>query len=457
MQPSFQTINPCNNKLIKTFDIHSQNQVENILTSARQNYKTLQNWPLEKRANILIALADILESKSEALAKLMTLEIGKPITEGEDEIKKCALVCKYYAENGPLFLHNEVVKVDNNSAQVIKQSLGTVLAIMPWNFPFWQTFRVAAAAFMSGNTILLKPANNTPQCALAIAEIFAEATKVRGILQTLFVKHNDIEKIIADKRINSVSLTGSFKAGSSVAQLAGKYMKSCVMELGGCDPFIIFADANLAEASTQGVHSRCINAGQSCIAAKRFLIEKSIYNNFCEIITNKMQNLIVGDPINKNTSMGPLATKQQQQILHEQVTDAKKQGAQILCGGKIPEGDNCFYPPTVITEVTSKMRIWNEETFGPVATIIPFDNDEEALRIANGTEFGLGASIWTTSKKRISKFTNMLECGSVYINDFVKSNPKLPFGGIKNSGYGHELAKEGLLNFVNLKTVYEKQ
>lgn len=457
MQHYFESINPYNNKLLKKFPLHSQNQLDNILRTAVQDYEILQAWPLAQRAKILNTLARLLKKQSKTLAGLMATEIGKPIAEGIAEIEKCALVCNYYAENGLSFLCSEKIHINNNLAHIQKQSLGTILAIMPWNFPFWQTFRVAAPAFMAGNTILLKPAINTPQCALAVAEIFAEATKVRGILQTLFVKHNDIEKIIADKRINSVSLTGSFKAGSSVAQLAGKHMKPCVMELGGCDPFIIFADANLDEATNQGVYSRCINAGQSCIAAKRFLVEKSIYDICCENITTKMKAIIVGDPQNPQTNMGPLATKKQQQILHAQVTDAKEKGAQIICGGEIPEGDNCFYPPTVVTKVTHKMRLWHEETFGPVATIISFNNDDKALNIANDTEFGLGASIWTKDDLRITRFVNMLKSGSVFINDFVKSDPKLPFGGIKNSGFGRELAKEGLLNFVNLKTVYHKQ
>ncbi len=457
MSSGFQTLDPTTETLKQSFPFFSPQQTNQAMQLGSVAFSTWRSWSIKQRSHILEAVALDLENNATYYAALMAEEMGKPISQGEAEIQKCALTCRYYAAHAAQFLADETEKTEAKYSIVRRDPLGIILTIMPWNFPFWQFFRVAAPALMAGNVILLKHAANVPQCALAIERIFQNTKAPSGIVQSLFVSHAEIEKMIAHPEVKAISLTGSEKAGSTVAKLAGASLKPCVMELGGSDPFLVFDDANLDAAVVAAATSRLLNSGQSCICAKRFLVHRALMDSFCEKFVAAIKTFVTGNPIDSLTQLGPLATKAQRDDLHAQVLDAKKHGAQIHCGGKIPDGIGFFYPPTVITHVNSSMRIWHEETFGPIATLISFQTDAEALTIANATPYGLGASIWTHQPKRIEDFLQNLECGMIFINDFVRSDPRLPFGGVKNSGFGRELGKEGLLSFVNTKTIWESE
>lgn len=450
---SFQSIDPSNGQTISSFKFAGDKEIDLALLSAEKTYLSFKNFSFHERAELLQKVADELEKNALTYAEIMAKEMGKPISEGEAEVKKCAWVCRYYADNASSFLADEKRETDANLSLVRKDPLGAILAIMPWNFPFWQVFRVAAPTIMAGNVIILKHAMNTPQCALSIEQIFNQSGG-NGVLQSLFARHEDVEKIISHKVIKGVTLTGSNQAGIAVAQIAARHLKPYVLELGGSDPFIVFSDADIEDASAAGIKSRCSNSGQSCIAAKRFIIHDQIFDEFLDKFSEKMKNLVVGSPLDKNTSVGPLANKAQQSRLHEQVLDAKEKGAKILCGGELPKGPGCFYPPTIITQINPRMRIWSEEVFGPVATFIPFSDEQEAISLANDTPYGLGASVWTKDQNRMNKLPSELDCGMVFINEIVKSDPRLPFGGIKESGHGRELGQEGIISFVNVKTIW---
>lgn len=453
MAESFLSIDPSTEQVISTFSYANKKAIDVALNEAQETFLANKQLPMGQRADFLRAIAQDLEQNALEYASVMAQEMGKPINQGEQEIKKCAWVCRFYAEKGQEFLAEDIRPSDAKLSKVQHDPLGLILAIMPWNFPFWQVFRVAAPNIMAGNAIILKHAIATPQCALAIEKLFRN--HARSLLRSLFLTHEDVPQVIADLRVKGVTLTGSNKAGIEVAQLAGRYLKPCVLELGGSDPFIVFPDADLENATTVGVTARCLNNGQSCVAAKRFIIHKDISKDFEDIFVKKMNTQIIGNPLDRNVNIGPLVTKAQLLKLHEQVVDAKNKGAKILCGGEIKPGSGFFYSPTVITNVTRDMQVWREETFGPLAALRQFSTDDEALLMANDTSFGLGASIWTNDQKRIERFSRDLESGMVFINDMVKSDPRFPFGGIKESGLGRELGSEGIKSFINIKTIWQ--
>lgn len=403
---------------------------------------------------MMMRAAEILESDKNAFAKVMTTEMGKPIKAAVSEAEKCAWVCRYYAENAQHHLADQIVETNAGKSYVKFQPLGPVLAVMPWNFPFWQVFRFAAPALMAGNVGLLKHASNVPQCALAIEEIFTRAGFPPGAFQTLLIGSDAVEGILNDGRVVAATLTGSEPAGRSVASTAGKQIKKTVLELGGSDPFIVMPSANLDEAVTTAVKARTINNGQSCIAAKRFIVATEIYEEFERRFVDEMRALRIGDPTEESTDIGPLATPQIVKDLEEQVQRAVAAGARVLTGGKRPDRPGNFFEPTVLVDVDLKTPVSCEEIFGPVAMLFRASGIDEAIQIANATPFGLGSSAWTNNAKEQTQFIEELEAGSVFINGMVASDPRLPFGGVKHSGYGRELAEFGIREFVNIKTVW---
>lgn len=397
--------------------------------------------------------AEILDAACRDLGRLMTLEMGKPIGAAVAEAEKCATACRYYAEHAERFLADESVNMEGGKGWVAFQPVGVVLAIMPWNFPFWQVFRFAAPALMAGNVGVLKHASNVPQCALAIEDVFRRAGFVEGSFQTLLIGTGPIEGIIADRRIAAVTLTGSEGAGRSVASAAGKNLKKCVVELGGSDPFVVMPSANLDQAVATAVTARMINNGQSCIAAKRFIVHNQIYDAFLEKFVRAVAAVRVGDPMDEKTQLGPLATAQIRDDLDKQVTESVAAGARILTGGKKLDRKGFFYAPTVIADIPEDAPAADEELFGPVASVFRAKDLDEAIRIANGTTFGLGASAWTNDQSERDRFVRDIESGLLFINGMVASDPRLPFGGVKNSGFGRELGEFGIREFVNIKSI----
>jgi len=400
--------------------------------------------------------AELLETRKHDLGKIMTLEMGKPIKAAIAEAEKCAWVCRYYAENAAHHLADQIVETNAKNSYVRFQPLGPVLAVMPWNFPFWQVFRFAAPALMAGNVGLLKHASNVPQCALAIEDIFTSAGFPKGTFQTLLIGSDAVEGILNDPRVVAATLTGSEPAGRSVAATSGKQIKKTVLELGGSDPFVVMPSANLDEAVTTAVKARTINNGQSCIAAKRFIVADEIYNEFEKRFVGEMRALKIGDPMDESVEIGPLATPQIVDDLDEQVKKAVASGARVLTGGKKIEGRGNFFEPTVLVDIDLKAPVSCEEIFGPVAMLFRVANIDEAIQVANATPFGLGSAAWTSDAAEQTKFIEELEAGSVFINGMVASDPRLPFGGVKHSGYGRELAEFGIREFVNIKTVWIK-
>ena len=409
---------------------------------------------LAERSERLRAAADILEDRAEAFGRLMTQEMGKPLAQATAEAEKCAWVCRYYAGNGPDMLRPQVVQTDASKSYVAYQPLGPVLAVMPWNFPFWQVFRFAAPALMAGNVGLLKHAANVTGCALQIEQIFQEAGFIEGAFQTLVVSSDRVAGIIADDRVKGATVTGSEGAGQAVGGAAGKAIKPSVLELGGSDPFIVLADAELTEALDAGVASRMQNNAQSCIAAKRFIVEAPVYDAFVEGFTERMSQLTVGDPMAEDTDIGPLARPDLRDEVHDQVERAVADGATLRAGGHALGGPGYFYAPTVLTDVTPGTVAFEEEIFGPVAAIVKADDVNHAVQLANDTPFGLGGAVFTTDLEQGEAVALRLECGCAFVNGMVKSDPRLPFGGIKTSGYGRELSRFGVHAFVNVKTVW---
>jgi succinate-semialdehyde dehydrogenase/glutarate-semialdehyde dehydrogenase len=448
------SINPSTGKTLKTFEALTAAQIEEKLQLAADTFRTYRNTPMAERASRMQRAAEILEADIQFLGKIMTEEMGKPIKAAISEAEKCAWVCRYYAENAQHHLADLVVETNARKSYVHFQPLGPVLAVMPWNFPFWQVFRFAAPALMTGNVGLLKHASNVPQCALAIEEIFARAGFPQGAFQTLLVGSDAVEEILNDRRVVAATLTGSEPAGRSVASIAGKQIKKAVLELGGSDPFIVMPSANLDEAVTTAVKARTINNGQSCIAAKRFIVAAEIYEEFERRFVEEMRALKIGDPMEESTDIGPLATPQIVNDLDEQVKKAVASGARVLTGGKKIDRAGNYYEPTVLVDVDVNTPVSCEEIFGPVAMLFRASNIDEAIRIANATQFGLGSSAWTNDANEQVQFIEELEAGSVFINGMVASDPRLPFGGVKNSGYGRELAEFGIREFVNIKTVW---
>lgn len=450
------SINPADGKTIKTFEPLTELEVEEKLERAANTFRSYRVTTFAERASVMLRAAEILETEKGDFARLMTTEMGKPIKGAVGEAEKCASVCRYYAETASHHLADQVIETNATNSYVRFQPLGPVLAVMPWNFPFWQVFRFAAPALMAGNVGLLKHASNVPQCALAIEDIFRRAGIPEGAFQTLLVGSEVVQRILEDDRVVAVTLTGSEPAGRSVAGIAGKHIKKAVLELGGSDAFIVMPSAELDEAVTTAVKARTINNGQSCIAAKRFIVDAEIYGEFERKFLEEMKALRVGDPLNESTDIGPLATEQILKDVADQVKTSVAAGALVLTGGKRMDRPGNFYEPTVLVNVPPDSPASCEEVFGPVAMLFRVSGVEEAIQLANATAFGLGAAVWTNEEHEQQRFINELEAGCVFINGMVASDPRLPFGGIKNSGYGRELGEFGIREFVNIKTVWVK-
>ncbi|HEY6805073.1 MAG TPA: NAD-dependent succinate-semialdehyde dehydrogenase [Pyrinomonadaceae bacterium] len=448
------SVNPATGETLKTFEALTAEQIENKLQLAADTFKTYRRSSFESRAEKMLRAAEIIESEKRELGIVMTTEMGKPLKAAIGEAEKCAWVCRYYAENASQQLADQIVETNATKSFVRFQPLGPVLAVMPWNFPFWQVFRFAAPALMAGNVGLLKHASNVPQCALAIEDVFVRAGFPEGAFQTLLIGSNEVEAILNDRRVVAATLTGSEPAGRSVAGTAGKQIKKTVLELGGSDPFIVMPSADLDKAVETAVKARTINNGQSCIAAKRFIVAAEIYDEVTAKFVAGMKALKIGDPMDEATEIGPLATPQIVDDLTEQVRKAVDSGARVLTGGNKLDRPGNFFEPTVLDNLDPKIPVSCEEIFGPVATVFKAANIDEAISIANVTSFGLGSAAWTNDANEQQKFIEEIEAGSVFINSMVASDPRLPFGGIKNSGYGRELAEFGIREFVNIKTVW---
>ena len=451
---SIDSINPATGMVLKRFEPLSPEEVDRRLDAAAAAFRTWRATPFSERAARLTRAAEVLEAEKKRFGELMTLEMGKPIGSAVAEAEKCAWACRYYAENAERFLADEPVETDASRSFVRYQPLGTVLAVMPWNFPFWQVFRFAAPALMAGNTGLLKHASNVPQCALAIADIFDRAGYPKGVFQTLLIGASRVGALVADPRIHAVTLTGSEGAGVSIGRAAGAEIKKVVLELGGSDPFLVMPSANLEAAASTAVKARTINNGQSCIAAKRFLVHRDVAADFERRFVEKMAALTIGDPIDPSTEIGPLATPAIRDEVDALVKKTVAAGARLLLGGKPLDRPGNFYAPTVLADVPPDSAGAREEIFGPVATLFRFGTLEEGIALANATRFGLGAAAWTDDAAEREKLIDGIEAGAVFINGLVKSDPRLPFGGIKKSGFGRELSQHGIREFVNVKTVW---
>ena len=452
-----QSINPFSGETIKTYQEHTSDEVESIIYQVDAAFQQWKLISFDERAVLMKNLqAKLLEKKAE-LAATMSTEMGKVLREAVGEIEKCALVCGFYAENAESFLENEPIKTEAFESYISYQPIGTVLAVMPWNFPFWQVFRFLAPALMAGNTGVLKHASNVPGCALAIEQLVREAGFPENVFRTLMIGSASVKAVIENPLIKAVTLTGSTPAGKSVASAAGSVLKKSVLELGGSDPYLILEDADIETVARLCVTSRLLNAGQSCIGAKRFIVADQIYDSFKAEFVRLISRASFGDPLNPQTTIGPLARWDLRDELHQQVTKSRELGATVLIGGYIPEGIAAFYPPTVLENVVPGMPAYHEELFGPVAVLFRYITEDEAIRIANDTVFGLGASVFTTDLTHGKLLAEKgLEAGCVFVNDFVKSDPRLPFGGIKGSGYGRELSAVGIREFMNIKTVVVK-
>lgn len=454
---SIQAINPATNEVIKEYPETTLQQVKEILEQAHQVFLSWHKRGYAERAKLMQKAAEILRDKKKEYAKLMALEMGKPIKQGIGEVEKCALTCDFYAENAEKFLQSEIIATDAKKSFVTFQPLGVVLAIMPWNFPFWQVFRFAAPALMAGNVGVLKHASNVPGCALAIEEVFRNAGFPENIFRTLLIGSKQVDTVIENSNIAAVTLTGSTAAGKSVASKAGQCIKKTVLELGGSDAYVILEDADLASAIDVCVTARLVNSGQSCVAAKRFIVVKSLQQKFEELFVKKMQEAKMGNPLDEQITVGPQARTDLRDHLHEQVQKSIEKGAKCLLGGKIPESKGSYYPATVLTNVKKGMPAYEEELFGPVAAIISAQDENEAIKIANDSIYGLGAAVFTKDLKKGEEIAaKLLQAGSCFVNAQVHSDPRLPFGGIKESGYGRELSQYGIKEFVNIKTVFIK-
>lgn len=451
---TIQTINPATGKFVRQFEEFDSNRIESILEIAHDTYLKWRETSFNDRSALMKKAAENLRTHARALGEIITIEMGKPISQSKAEVEKCALVCDYYAEHAEEFLGSGPILTDADVSYVRYDPIGPVLAVMPWNFPFWQVYRFAAPTLMAGNVCVLKHASNVPQSALAIEKQFIEAGFPKGTFSTLLISAPTVKRVIEDRRVAAVTLTGSEPAGRQVAATAGAAIKKTVLELGGSDPFIVLADADIERAAKIAVLARTINTGQTCICAKRFIVDRAVAEEFVGRFLGKLKELKMGDPMIEETDIGPMARSDLREELHGQVIRTVEQGAKVVLGGTKPEGDGFYYPVTLITGVKPDFVACAEETFGPVAPIILAKNEDEAIRIANHSRFGLGASIWTKDIDRAGKLAEKIEAGAVFVNGLVKSDPRLPFGGIKHSGYGRELGKEGIREFVNVKSVW---
>jgi succinate-semialdehyde dehydrogenase/glutarate-semialdehyde dehydrogenase len=433
-------------------------EVEKIIKLVNKSFESWKVTGFIERLKLMLNAANVLRTKKEELSKLMTDEMGKPIAQSRAEIEKCAWVCEYYAENSEKFLRDEIIETDAAKSFVTYQPLGIVLAVMPWNFPFWQVFRFLAPALMAGNGALLKHAPNVTGCALAIESLVKEAGFPAGLFSTLIISTERVEAVLDNDCIKAVTLTGSTRAGKAVATLSASRLKKSVLELGGSDPYVILSDASLASAVDTCTQSRLMNSGQSCIAAKRFIVVSEVYEEFLDQMKVAFEHITMGDPKDDTTDMGPLARTDLRDALHEQVAKSIKAGAQCVLGGEIPDKPGAYYPPTILSEVIPGMPAFDEELFGPVAAVIRASDEYEAIALANQTKFGLGGAVFTSNLERGREIAEeLIESGSCFVNDFVRSDPRLPFGGIKQSGYGRELGVYGIREFVNVKTISVSQ
>jgi succinate-semialdehyde dehydrogenase / glutarate-semialdehyde dehydrogenase len=450
---TFKSINPYTNQEIAEYTEQQESEIQSILDKSQQAFERWRTVPIADRSLLMKKAGKILNKNIDQYARTITLEMGKPISESRAEVSKCILACDYYAEHVQDFLTDQIIETEAQKSYVRHDPMGTILAIMPWNFPFWQVFRFAAPALTSGNTALLKHAPNVFGCALHIEEVFKEAGFPDGVFQNLIVDHTHIEKIIAHHAVKAVTLTGSERAGSSVAALAGKYLKKTVLELGGSNAFIVLADADIDAAVKIGVLSRMQNSGQSCIAAKRFIIEAPIYDEYVNKFVKAVEALDAGDPMDEATKIGPLARKDLADQLQRQVQESIKQGASVIHGGK---QIGCYHEPTILGNVASNSTSMTEETFGPLAPMAKVNNEAEAFALAKQTKYGLGLTVFTNDIAKADSLAASVSDGAYFVNQLVKSDPRLPFGGTNRSGYGRELARDGMMEFVNRKTVYIK-
>jgi len=451
---AIQSIDPTTEEVLANFDEYTPRQVDQALAEAAAAFPAWRERSFAERGDLMRRAASVLRENKERYARLLTLEMGKPITQAEAEIEKCAWNCDFYAESAERFLTSEHIATNARDSYVAFEPLGVILAVMPWNFPFWQVIRFAAPALMAGNTAVLKHASNVPQSALAIEELFRESGFPSGVFRTLLVSSGQVESIIADDRVRAVTLTGSDAAGTKIAEAAGRHLKKTVLELGGSDPYIVLEDADLQAAAEVGAMARCQNNGQSCIAAKRFIVVDSVADEFEEQFAEAIARLKVGNPLERETQVGPLARDDLRDALELQVRASVDQGARVVMGGERLAGRGYFFAPTLLTNVSLSMPAWREETFGPAAALVRAGDADEAISLANDSRYGLGASLWTTDLKRGQALARRIESGAVFINGMVASDPRLPFGGVKRSGYGRELGEFGIREFVNVQTVW---
>ncbi|MBF6057636.1 MULTISPECIES: NAD-dependent succinate-semialdehyde dehydrogenase [Thiomicrorhabdus] len=453
-----QSINPASGELLAEFETWDQETLDYVITQAGYMY---EDWakltPIEDRCTLIGRVADVLRDDLDLLAELITLEMGKSINEARAEVEKCAWVCEFYAEHGPAFLADEVIETGASKSYVAYLPLGVVLAVMPWNFPFWQVFRFAAPALIAGNVALLKHASNVPQCALAIEEVFRKAGLPEGTFSTLMIGSSQVESVIRHPAVKAVSLTGSEAAGRKVASIAGEELKKAVLELGGSDPFIVLDDANMTLAVEGAVAGRFMNMGQSCIASKRFIVDQFQANEFIEKFKEAVEaKFVAGDPMDPRTTLAPMARQDLLDELHDQVMRSVELGAKIVTGGYQLDREGCYYAPTILTDVTSNMPAYNEEFFGPVAIVLKASEPAHALGIANSVDFGLSGSIWTSDMATAETMARGMESGATFVNSISFSDPRMPFGGVKNSGYGRELSVQGIREFTNVKSIWIK-
>lgn len=449
----FTSINPYTNTTLKSYPAHTKKERQEIISQANIAFEQWRTVSFEARAKLMYKAAETLRKNKERYARMISMEMGKPIVEARGEVEKCAWVCDYYAENAAGFLADEYIKTDAGKSFVRNEPLGVILAIMPWNFPFWQVFRYAAPTLMAGNVCVLKHASNVSGSALLISEVFTEAGFPEHCFQNLLMHHKNMEEVISHKAVKAISLTGSEKAGASAAALAGKYIKKSLLELGGSNTFMVWKDADLEDTVKTAVNARMLNSGQSCIAAKRFIVEEEVYDAFVEKFTAAITTLKGGDPLDESTTIGPLARKDLADTLHEQMEQSIEKGATLLLGGK---QEGCYHEPTVLGDVKPGMPAFEEETFGPLACIIKAKDLEEAFALSEQSKFGLGVTVCTKDVEKALAYAHRVSDGAYFINELVKSDPRLPFGGTKTSGYGRELGRDGILEFVNRKTVYVK-
>ncbi len=451
---SIQSINPATGEALETFEPTSSAETERVVAAAHDAFREWRHAPFTTRSRAMRTAAEILRARRAEYARTMALEMGKPIAQGEAEVDKCAGACDFYAEHAEAMLAEQPRETDAARSYVRFDPLGPVLAVMPWNFPFWQVFRFAAPALMAGNAGVLKHASNVPRCALQVEEVFRDAGFPRGLFATVLVGSSAVAGLIADPRIAAATLTGSEQAGRQVAERAGRELKKTVLELGGSDPFVVLDDADVTAAATAAADARLVNSGQSCIAAKRFIVVESVADQFQARFVEELRGRRMGDPLSRDTQVGPQARVDLRDALHRQVQESVKRGARLQLGGEIPRGPGAFYPPTLLVAVDKGMPAFDEETFGPVAATIRAKDEADAVRLANDSTFGLGASLWTRDRARAERLATQIEAGLVFVNGLVKSDPRLPFGGIKRSGYGRELSEYGIREFVNVKSVW---